>query len=255
VEPSEGVQTEVKIQYKHCHSHEEFHACRAIERAVWSDPEMEVPFTLYVVAAETGGQVIGAFEGDKLIGFTFALAGLRGNRHFIHSHMTAVLAEARNRGVGRGLKLFQRADALERGIDRIEWTFDPLELKNAHFNLTRLGAVVRRFVPDCYGVTASPLHGGLPTDRLVAEWDLRDERVERCLRNQPPVETFSPRAERIAVPKSIGDLKQRDLAAARQIQTRIREQFQHWLNRGYVVVAIEPRDESAQYVLEPGDAA
>ena len=91
--------------------------------------------------------------------------------------MTAVLEGFRDRGVGRQLKLFQRQDALRRGIELIEWTFDPLEMRNAHFNLMRLGAVARRYIPDYYGVTESPLHGGLPTDRLVAEWWVASERV------------------------------------------------------------------------------
>jgi predicted GNAT superfamily acetyltransferase len=255
VEPGEGIQTELKIQYRHCRTHEELRACQAIERAVWNDPILEVPFTLYVVVVETGGQMIGAFEGGRMLGFTFAVAGLRGKEPYIHSHMTAVLAEARNRGIGRGLKLFQRDDALARGIDRVEWTFDPLEIKNAYFNLMRLGAVVRRFLPNCYGITGSPLHAGLPTDRLVAEWDLRGERTERCLRNQAPVDTFSARAERIALPKSIGELKQNDPAAALQIQSRVREEFQQWLDRGYAAVALEINGDTAQYVLEPGDAA
>jgi predicted GNAT superfamily acetyltransferase len=255
VEPSEGAQTEVKLQFKHCHTHQEFRTCQAIEHAVWNDSGMEVPFALYVIVVETGGQVIGAFDGDKMVGFTFGMAGVRGNQPYIHSHMTAVLAEARNRGVGRGLKLFQRADAIERGIDLVEWTFDPLEIKNAYFNLMRLGAVVRRFVPNCYGITASPLHAGLPTDRLVADWELRAGRVERCLRDEPPVENFSARAERIAVPKTIGEIKQQDPAAAIEIQTRIRNEFQQWLGRGYVAVAIETDGDTAQYVLEPGDAA
>ncbi len=212
---------------------------------------MEVPFTLYVVAVETGGQVIGAFEGERMVGFTFAFAGLHDGKPYLHSHMAAVLPDARDRGIGRGLKLFQRTDALERGIERIEWTFDPLEVKNAYFNLMRLGAVVRRLIPDCYGITASPLHSGLPTDRLVAEWDLRSERVERCLRDLPPVENFSSRAERVSVPKQLADWRRSDTGAAREAQTRIRESLEGWFRRGYAVVAIETGNGAANYVLEP----
>jgi predicted GNAT superfamily acetyltransferase len=251
VEPSEGVQTEVTITYRHCHTHEDFLACKRIEREVWNDPELEVPITLYVVAVETGGQVIGAFDGDRMVGFTYAVPGIHEGRVYLHSHQTGVLVEARNLGVGRGLKLFQRTDALARGIDRVEWTFDPLEIKNAYFNLMRLGATVRRFVPNCYGVTGSPLHGGLPTDRLVAEWDLSSERVERCLREESPVASIRADAVRIAVPKAIGKLKVSDPDAARAVQDRIREEFQKWFGKGYVVVALETEGEEASYVLEP----
>ena len=252
MEPSESVQTEVKITYRHCRTHEDFRACQEIDHLVWSDHELEVPITLYVVAVETGGQVLGAFEGERMVGFTFALPGFRDGRVYMHSHMTGVLAEARNRGVGRGLKLFQRADALERGIDLVEWTFDPLEIKNAYFNVMRLGAVVRRLIPNCYGVTGSPLHGGLPTDRLVAEWELRSKRVERCLRGESPVASIRPDAVRITVPKTIAELKLSDPAVARNEQSRVREEFQQWFGRGYSVVALETEGEQACYVLEPG---
>jgi predicted GNAT superfamily acetyltransferase len=255
VDTSQISKTELKLDYRHCHTHEEFRTCQALERVVWNDPGLLVPLPLYVVTAEGGGQVLGAFAGERMVGFTMALPGLHGTRSYLHSHMTAVLPEFRDRGVGRGLKLFQRADAIERGIDLVEWTFDPLEIKNAHFNLMRLGAVVRRFLPNCYGVTGSPLHGGLPTDRLVAEWELRSERAERCLRNEPPVTSFSARAERIAVPQAIGKLREADPAAALQIQTRIRDEFLQWFSRGYVAVAIETGGDPANYVLEPGDAA
>jgi len=92
-----------------------------------------------------------------------------------------VLPEYRNAGLGRRLKLAQRDDALERGIDRMEWTFDPLEIKNAHLNIARLGAIARRYMRNIYGPSTSPLQGGLPTDRLVVEWWLKSERVRRAL--------------------------------------------------------------------------
>jgi predicted GNAT superfamily acetyltransferase len=244
----------VKTVYRHCRTHEEFRACQAVEHVVWNDPEIEVPLTLYVVTVETGGQVLGAFEDGRMVGFTYAVPGVHGGRVYLHSHMTAVLAEARNHGVGRGLKLFQRADALERGIEVVEWTFDPLEIKNAYFNLMRLGAVVRRIIPNCYGVTASPLHGGLPTDRLVAEWELRSERAERCLRGESPVEATAADAARIVVPKRIGEMKRDDPEAARRVQDRVREEFQAWFGRGYRVVALETEAEQACYVLEPEKA-
>lgn len=251
MEPRQNAQTEVKIVYRHCRTHEEFRACQSIERVVWNDPAIEVPLTLYVIAVETGGQVIGAYQGERLVGFTYAVPGLHNGRAYLHSHMTAVLAQARNRGVGRGLKLFQRADALARGIDRVEWTFDPLEIKNAYFNLMRLGAIMRRILPNCYGLTASPLHGGLPTDRLVAEWELRSERVERCLGGRSPVEAIAEGAVRVRVPKRIGEMKATDPAAARRVQDRLREEFQSCFARGNRVVALETEGEEACYVLEP----
>jgi len=124
-----------EIVVRHCHGLAEFAACLEVERAVWSSADIDlVPLPLFVVAAETGGEVLGAFDGDRIIGFTLALAALR-RRPYLHSHMTAVLAAYRNIGVGRKLKLFQREDALERGVELVEWTFDPFYVKNAVFNV------------------------------------------------------------------------------------------------------------------------
>lgn len=184
-----------------------------------------------------------------MAGFTLSLAAVRAGRSFLHSHMTAVLPEFRDRGVGRRLKLFQRQDSLKRGIDLIEWTFDPLDLKNAHFNFVRLGAVARRIIPNCYGVTASPLHGGLPTDRLVAEWWLNSERVKSILADDVRPMKGSP--ERVPIPANLSEIKENDRAASTRIQTDAREQFQKWFAKGYAVTGIESRDGATDYLLEP----
>ena len=232
----------------HCSSLEEYEECVRIERATWGD-DIAVPSAMFVVAHHTGGQVLAAFDGRKMIGFTLALAGVRGGAPFLHSHMTAVLPDYRDRGVGRRLKFFQREDALQRGIRLVEWTFDPLELKNAHFNLVRLGAVVRRFIPNCYGVTGSPLHASLPTDRLVAEWWLDSERVKSTLAGDPPPAKQS--VERLPVPAEIGAIKSKDRVAAVRIQSDLREQFTHAFAKGLAVTSIEPRGARAGYILEP----
>ena len=258
-----------EILVRHCHGLSEFEACVELQKRVWSGADIDVvPLPLFVVAAETGGQVLGAFAGagpagagEKMIGFTMALAGVREGKPYLHSHMTAVLEGHRDRGIGRKLKLFQRQDALGRGITLVEWTFDPLELKNAHFNLMRLGAIVRRFLPNCYGITSSPLHGGLPTDRLVAEWWLASHRVE-ILAEPPPlgegtgnaVAMYLPRAESVVsirVPANIGELRQHDSARALRVQSEIREQFQHWLGRGYAATAVALKADGGNYLLAP----
>jgi len=219
-----------------------------MERLTWGE-DITVPAAIFVVAHHSGGQVLGAFEGEHMVGFTLALAGLRRTERFLHSHMTAVLPEFQNRGVGRRLKLFQREDALARGIPLVEWTFDPLELKNARFNLTRLGAIARRYLPDCYGVTNSPLHAGLPTDRLVAEWWLDSERVKSILaRDSRPV---SAGAKRIILPSNLPELKTRDHAAGLRIQSAMRGDFLKFFREDYVATGIENRGDSTDYVLEP----
>jgi predicted GNAT superfamily acetyltransferase len=254
-----GAAAAAEVAIRHCRGLAEFEACVAVQQRVWRGADIDlVPLPLFVVAAETGGQVLGAFAGAQIVGFTLALAGVHGGKPFLHSHMTAVLDDYRDRGIGRGLKLFQRRDALERGIELVEWTFDPLELKNAYFNLVRLGAIVRRFLPNCYGITMSPLHAGLPTDRLMAEWWLWSPRVMACLDAQSGPQRAAPLQtparegfKRIRVPAQIGEIREKDPAHAAQIQKEVREQFEHWLARGYAATGVEITAEGGDYLLEP----
>src|SRR5436309_10202627 len=159
---------------------------------------------MFVVAAHTGGQVLGAFANGRMVGYTLAIAGLREGVPYLHSHMTGVASDYRDRGVGRLLKLFQRQEALGRGIRLIEWTFDPLETRNAHFNLNRLGAICRRYLPNLYGVTTSPLHRGMATDRLLAEWALDSPRVMAALNGEL---AEPPCASSIEIPSGLEDWK------------------------------------------------
>jgi predicted GNAT superfamily acetyltransferase len=158
-----------------------------------------------------------------------------------------VLSEYRNAGIGRMLKLKQREEALERGIELIEWTFDPLEIKNAFFNIERLGAVVRRYVLNQYGTTTSLLHGGLPTDRCVAEWYIGSERVKQVLveGKYDPVEV----EQRIEVPMAMQNWKQADPARALSEQASISEQFREHFRNGYAVTGFERAEDKGTYLL------
>jgi predicted GNAT superfamily acetyltransferase len=208
----------------------DFERCVELQLAVWrySDGDV-IPKRVFIVARRIGGQVIGAFDdaaGGLLVGFCLSLPGYRDRRAYLHSHMLAVLPDYRNAGVGRRLKLAQREDALGRGIGLMEWTFDPLEIKNAHLNIARLGAITRRYLPDFYGHSSSPLQGGLPTDRLVAEWWLRSARVRRALGEEAGGgEGPSDRStEQVTVPQGVYAWKQdpgeRHLAEALQARNR-----------------------------------
>ena len=240
------------IVIRECHGLSEFEACVQVERAAWKSADIDVvPLPLFVVAAETGGQVLGAFRSKELVGFTMAIAGWRNRKPFLHSHMTAVLEPYRDQGIGKRLKLFQREDALERGIALVEWTFDPLVAKNAYFNMMRLGAIARRYVPNAYGVTTSPLHGALPTDRLVAEWHLRSTRVRRILADRRASPALSKKAVRIAIPAAIEDLKMTDSVEAAHLQNAVRAQFTQWFAKGYAATAVERGRLGVDYILEP----
>jgi predicted GNAT superfamily acetyltransferase len=208
----------------------DFERCVEVQLAVWgySDGDL-IPKRVFIVAQRIGGQVIGAFDGDTLAGFAMSLPGYRDGTAYLHSHMLAVLPEYRNGGLGRRMKLAQRDDALARGFDLMEWTFDPLEIKNAHLNIARLGAIARRYLRDFYGPSTSPLQGGLPTDRLVAEWWLRSERVRRTLGEvgEESTQTTAESAQdlvQVAVPAAVRDWKQNpdERTLAESLQTRNR---------------------------------
>jgi predicted GNAT superfamily acetyltransferase len=163
-------------------SFEGMDSCVHLQQSVWQFGDIDViPRRMFVVARAVGGQIFGAWAGNNLVGFALAIPGIRNGQSYLHSHMLAVSLEYRNRGIGRLLKLAQRQDALTRGIDLIEWTFDPLQGKNAFFNIEKLGAIVRRYSPDFYGTSTSPMHGSLPTDRLHAEWWVKSERVTELI--------------------------------------------------------------------------
>lgn len=238
------------IQVRKCETLEEFHGCVELQRRIWGEADLEVePVTLFVVAAHTGGQVLGAFADDRMIGYTLAVVGLRDGAPYLHSHMTGVETGYRDRGVGRMLKLFQRDDALSRGIRLIQWTFDPLELRNAYFNLNRLGAISRKYLPNLYGTTTSPLHRGLATDRLLVEWRLDSSRAVAAIQNLS-TGPFEPPAT-IELPAELERWQQENAPEVTNVQARLREEFTKWFAKGYAAVALRTEAGSPTYCLSP----
>jgi len=238
------------IEIRVCTGIEEYQRCVELQREVWGFADVElVPKDIIAAISMAGGQVFGAFNGKEMIGFLLGFPGYQDGRAHMHSHMLAVLPAYRDQGIGRQLKLKQREEALARGFELAEWTFDPLELKNAYFNLERLGAIVRKYVRNKYGRTTSPLHGGLPTDRLVAEWWLRSARVEAVIRGEPAGHAANP--VRIRVPANISDLKRTAPDSAGKIQSEVREQFEARFAQGYAVTGFELDAEAGTYLLEP----
>jgi predicted GNAT superfamily acetyltransferase len=232
------------IVIRPCEGLEEFGACVQLQVDVWGYGDRDViPRRVFVVANRIGGQVIGAFDDAKLVGFAMALPGISKGQPYLHSHMLAVSPAHRNHGIGRRLKLFQREEALARGIQRMEWTFDPLEIKNAFLNIAKLGTIVRRYEPNFYGVSSSRLHGEVPTDRLLAEWRLDSDRVRFAVAGEPPGPL---RVEReISVPHQIAHWRHSplDLGRVLDILGRNREHFQEAFERQLAVVGFRIDDE------------
>jgi predicted GNAT superfamily acetyltransferase len=237
------------IEIRKLAKHSEFEEAVRLQQEIWGFADVELlPLRLFVVADKIGGEVLGAFDDGRMVAFCLAVPGLKPQgKYYLHSHMLGVLGAYRNTGLGRQLKLKQRQQALERGIDLIEWTFDPLELKNAYFNIERLGAVVRRFVRNQYGSTSSHLHGGLPTDRCTAEWWIRSDRVRGVLAgerlDQPPARQV------ISVRADIGELRNTDAGRARAIQNDMADRFETYFAAGLAVTGFERTEESGNYLL------
>jgi predicted GNAT superfamily acetyltransferase len=210
-----------------------------LQRMIWGWEDLDIlPVRFFVVASDIGGQVLGAFDDNFLCGFCVAIPGVRPvERAYLHSHMLGVLPEYRDSGAGRMLKLAQREDALARGFNLVEWTFDPLEIKNAYFNVEKLGAIIRRYLPNHYGITTSRLQGGLPTDRCVAEWHLNRPRRE-----------FTTLA-RIPVPTGLDRLRRTEPAEVIEVQQRVARLFQQNLDAGLAVTGFERSPEFGTYLF------
>ena len=248
-----------------------------LEQAIWGYESIEdsVPVMMLLVSTRVGGLVVGAYDQGRLVGFAYALPGIRDGKPFQWSHMLGVVPEYRASGLGWRLKVEQRRLVMESGVDLIAWTYDPLQAANAHLNFAKLGTVAREYHLDAYPGSSSSLHAGTPTDRLIAEWWLRSDRVvERLsaagrggperqhgaaalasgvvLREAAEVNRVREAGEWLApddhdlsldaphlavtIPTGFTETQQRDLPLAQAWRLATREMFTTYLSRGYEVV-------------------
>jgi len=258
-----------------CRGIEELEACIRLQKAIWGYAEGEVyPLRLFVNLTHIGGQVMGAFarggarakrgtgarrrpfKSGEMVGFVAAMPAWRNGKRYLHSLSLGVLPGHENQGVGRRLKLEQRRLALEAGIQRIEWTFDPLRAKNAFFNIMRLGAIARRYQPDYYGPVRSRLQQGLPSDRLVCEWWLRSPWVRCAIASRPGNGRPRPSpknrtAVKITIPADFGALVRQHPERARRLQHSVRGKFEACFRRDLAVTGFERDSKVGRYLLEP----
>ncbi len=241
------------IEIRQLKTSPEFAEAVKLQKAIWGFDDVDLlPTRLFVTASKIGGHSFGAYDGDRMVGFCIAIPGIKaGGKGYLHSHMLGVVKEYRDAGLGRRMKLAQREDALLHGVDLIEWTFDPLEIKNAYFNIERLGAIVRRFVLNQYGTTSSPLNAGLPTDRCTAEWWLKSDRVTALLegREMPRKEAVA----RISITNDIYAIKANDYARARDIQRRVADQFLENFSKNLAVTGFERSADNGTYLFSRQD--
>jgi predicted GNAT superfamily acetyltransferase len=242
---------------RECVSIEDLDNCVALQREAFSLPELEIsPRRHLIVSRQAGGWTLGAFDGDRLVGFVHHLAAVCPNNEvFGYSHMMAVAKDYQNKGIGARLKWAQRERALTEGRGYIKWTWDPMQARNAHFNLNRLGVVVESFGNNFYGTDydsdpAQKEEGqpGLQSDRLFASWYLNSRRVCRLASGEDHKLNVEP-VTRIAVPVEWSALKKSDVAKARREQERVRTQFIKALSDGLVCAAFERGDTQSHYLL------
>jgi predicted GNAT superfamily acetyltransferase len=244
-----------EVVVRECTTIAELDACVRLQREVFGLPDMEIsPRRHLIVSRAAGGWTLGAFVGDELVGFVHHLAAVRGDEIFGYSHMMAVAESQQNRGLGARLKWAQRERAMAEGRGFIKWTWDPMRARNAHFNLNRLGVIVRAYVLNFYGTDYTTTAGefgqplGLDSDRLFAEWHLRSPRVEACARGEAPAHDGEPAAA-IVIPPDWTALMREDSETARRELLRVRTEFQQAFAAGLVCAGFERDKERPRYLL------
>ena len=261
-------------------THQDYQECIALQEATWGSGFSErVPTALMIVSQRLGGVAAGAYdEAGTLAGFVFGMSGLEDGVPVHWSDMLAVRPDHQGNGLGIRLKSYQRDVVMAMGIERMYWTFDPLESRNAYINLAKLGIVARDYVEDMYGQTDSPLHRGIGTDRFVALWQLDTARVERRLAGREPSPAMEelaqvprvldrrpgapgdwpepearemPNAEAVlaAVPANIQALKSKAPELAVRWREATRAVFQSYLSRGYEVCELIRGSPVSHYLL------
>ena len=257
----------------------DLHACVTLQRQVWGpDFSDVVPPPILTLTSRLGGILSGAFDGrGELLGFVFGLTGVVGGRVVHWSDMLAVRADVRDRGIGDALKRHQRDALLARDVALVQWTFEPLESRNAHVNFARLGVTAREYARDFYASSDSPLHGEIGTDRIVVDWAIATERVARRLAGEagplpadvkavprinehdvvagrprsgdPNLDLDAPRLL-LAIPAAIQALKRADAALARDWRAVTRAAFETYFGRGYEAVEYVRGPDVGFYLLE-----
>ncbi len=246
--------TKPEIKVRECETRDELAECVQLQRDVFALPEIEIsPVRHLIVTKHAGGFALGAFAGEKLIGFVLSVpAFLRGEKAF-YSHMTAVAKNFQSLGIGAKLKWAQAARAREEGARYVKWTFQPVMARNAFFNLEKLGAVVRHYEPNFYGTdyTTSGSQGekiGLDSDRLFAEWDLEGEKVRKLERGER-AEEKSEIVQKIEIPNDWNDLVRSNPSKAIEEQKRIKQEFQTAFAGGLIAKGFERSETHPRYLL------
>lgn len=248
------------IVIRECVTIDELDRCVHLQRDVFGLPDLEIsPRRHLIVSREAGGWTLGAFVNDRLVGFVHHLAAIRGSEIFGYSHMMAVDPEFQNKGVGAKLKWSQRDRAIQEGRNFIKWTWDPMQARNAHFNLNRLGVTVSSYAANFYGTDygTNPLLAngekrGIDSDRLFASWQLKSPRVINLANGNAAAEPLDDKpATTIEIPVNWTKLCREDAEQARRELSRVRGEFKQALAAGLFAAGFERSSEQPRYLLYP----
>lgn len=232
---------------------EDFENCVTLQKEAFGLPDIEIsPLRHLIVTRQAGGWTLGAFVGDEMVGFVHHLAAVKGDEIFGYSHMMAVAVKYQNAGIGAKLKWAQREKALQEGRRFIKWTWEPMQARNAHFNLNRLGVIVRSYAVNFYGTDynqpARDMQIGLDSDRLFAEWQLDSPRVVALSDNQQSIIETTPAKEIVIIP-NWRELQKTDPARAQEEQLRVRKEFEEAFSDGLICASFRRDDERPGYLL------
>ncbi|HEX7998823.1 MAG TPA: GNAT family N-acetyltransferase [Pyrinomonadaceae bacterium] len=244
------------IVIRECTTIEEFDECVRLQREAFGLPELEIsPRRHLIVSRRAGGWTLGAFLDGQMLGFVLHLVAVRGQDELIgYSHMMAVAKSAQNMGIGARLKWAQRERALSEKRSFIKWTWDPMQARNAHFNLNRLGVTVSSYGVNFYGTDYLTFPHeqadavSLDSDRLFAGWDLLAPRVVELAAGRDAAVLASPSAE-IEIPPDWHALVEHDPRAARREQLRVRAEFEQAFSAGLICAGFVRSEERPRYLL------
>lgn len=242
--------SESEIIIRECLSNEDFQQCIELERAVWQDEDIDImPIRLYMISKACKAPTIGAFDSSgRLVGFVHTMLALIGRNVVYHSHMAAVIEDLRHKDIGYRIKLAQRQSAIEAGIPMIYWTFDPLQSRNAHFNINKLGAIVRRYEINYYGEGVSTVFdSSVPSDRIFAEWWVSSPHVESVLAgNRPKFDGIN----HVTIPDDVNRVRAASVEDHLRYRLSAREGFQSQMSEGQIVRGfVRDNDKGESYYI------
>ncbi|MGB6779765.1 MAG: GNAT family N-acetyltransferase [Planococcus citreus] len=259
---------EKKFTIRKLETNDDMRLIQILEREVWDmDP---VPTHQTFTASKNGGILVGAFHEGKLVGYSYGFAGFKDGKSYLCSHMMGIHPDFQSSGIGRMLKEEQRKAAKDIGYDLIQWTFDPLESRNAYLNTTRLNGICSTYLENCYGEMDDGLNRGLPTDRLQIEWWISSAHVENKwhpegMRFETPFRTHRSEfghpvlevngdelegymeAYEVPIPKAFQTIKKEEPELALDWRLKIRGIFQALFGRGYVLIGVRKTEDVVQY--------